>query len=499
MSCSLRLLLSFLAAAAVAGTVTACATNPVTGGQDVVLMSEVQEIALGRKNDPEIRKQYGVYDDQQLQAYVNRVGQRLAAVSHRPGLKYHFTVLDGDEVNAFALPGGYVYITRGILAYLNSEAELAAVLGHEIGHVTARHSVRQYTTAVATGVGASILSVIVPELGGQAGQQLLDVLGGAIVSGYGRDHELESDRLGAQYLARAGYDSDAMIEVIGVLKNQEELEKKRAREEGREARVYHGVFASHPSNDQRLQEVVHEARRHRAAGAALNGRDEYLDRINGLVFGDSVREGIRRANRFYHRDLNFALEFPEGFVIENSPQVLLARSRARGPRLDPVGDSLIQVEAQPLKDEIAPREYLARRLKANRFEREVPLEGRYPGHGVVVRSNTPFGARPVRVVVVYYNRHAFLFLATLKDAAAFPAFDSQVLAAARSLRPLAPNEKKLAEGLRLKVIRAAAGSTFASLARAAPLNAQAEDTLRLLNDRFPKGEPQAGERIKVVE
>jgi predicted Zn-dependent protease len=483
----LRLLLAaFLFAGA-----ASCAVNPVTGGRDVVLMSETQEIALGRKNDPEIRKQYGVYDDERLQAYVNRIGQRLAAVSHRPNLRYHFAVLDGDEVNAFALPGGYIYITRGILAYLNSEAELAAVLGHELGHVTARHSVRQYTTAVAAGVGASILSVIVPEFGNQVGQQLIDILGSAIVSGYGREHELESDRLGAEYLARSGYDPDAMIGVIGVLKNQEEFEKKRAREEGREPRIYHGVFASHPSSDQRLQEVVGEARRFKTATAAATGRDAYLDHVQGLVYGDSVREGIRRGNRFYHRDLDFTLEFPAGFVLDNSPRALLGRNRAR--------DQLIQLEAQPLKEGVSPREHLIQLLKTAKFEREAPLEGRYPGHSAVVRMNTPFGARPVRVAVVPYKRHAFLFLAAAKAASGFAEFDAQVLATVKSLRPLAGDEKKLAEGLHLKVITTPAGATFASLARGSPLAPHAEDQLRLLNDRFPSGEPRPGERIKVVE
>ena len=137
-----------------------CATNPVTGGKDVVLMSESQEIEIGRKAHPQVLQQYGRYEDEALQQYVNGVGQRIAAVSHRPELQYTFTVLDSADVNAFALPGGFVYITRGIMAYLNSEAELAAVLGHEIGHVTARHAVRQQTGATAAGVGAAVVGIL---------------------------------------------------------------------------------------------------------------------------------------------------------------------------------------------------------------------------------------------------------------------------------------------------------------------------------------------------
>ncbi|MDE2310199.1 MAG: M48 family metalloprotease, partial [Betaproteobacteria bacterium] len=206
-------------------------------------MSEAQEISFGRNADAEVRKQYGVYKSAALQEYVNSVGQQIAKKSHRPNLQYHFTVLDTPEVNAFALPGGYVYITRGILAYLNSEAELAAVLGHEIGHVTARHGVRQASAELAANIGLSITSILVPEINSAAGQNLSNILGGALFAGYGRDHELEADRLGAEYLARTGYDPHAMIEVIDVLKHQELLDAEIARQEGREPRHYHGLFA----------------------------------------------------------------------------------------------------------------------------------------------------------------------------------------------------------------------------------------------------------------
>src|SRR5690606_27346548 len=163
--------------AALALGLAACATNPVTGGRNFVLMSEAQEIELGRANDPKIREQFGVYEDDELQAYVQQVGERLAAQSHRTDLVYRFAVLDSPDVNAFALPGGYIYVTRGLLAYLSSEAELAAVLGHEIGHVTARHAVRQYSAATAGQILTSIF------IGGQAGQSLFNVIGGALLPG----------------------------------------------------------------------------------------------------------------------------------------------------------------------------------------------------------------------------------------------------------------------------------------------------------------------------
>jgi predicted Zn-dependent protease len=210
-------------------TLAGCAQNPVTGESNFVMLSEDSEIAIGRENHPKIIKQYGRYDNEALQTYVQAIGERLANASHRSELIYRFTVLDSPVINAFALPGGYIYITRGLMAYLNSEAELAAVLGHEIGHVTARHGVRQQSAAQAANLGYTLGAILLPQLRNRSSQQLFNVLGGALLSGYGREHELEADALGAEYLARTGYDSRAMIDVIRVLKNQEVFAAEQAK------------------------------------------------------------------------------------------------------------------------------------------------------------------------------------------------------------------------------------------------------------------------------
>ena len=267
----MRLLIIGLALSLLAG----CAQNPVTGQNDFVMMSENQEIAVGRQADEQVKKQYQVFESKALQDYVNRVGQRLAKQSHRPGLHYRFTVLDTPEINAFALPGGYVYVTRGIMAYLNSEAELAAVVGHEIGHVTARHGVRQQSAAQAANIGLTIASIFVPQISTNLGQNLANIMGGALLSGYGATGE--ADRLGAQYLARADYDPQAII--ASALKNQELKDIELAKQEGREPRRYSGLFATHAR--QRYAPEIGEAdklapakprgpqripRRHRRAG-----------------------------------------------------------------------------------------------------------------------------------------------------------------------------------------------------------------------------------------
>lgn len=463
-----------------------CATNPVTGGRNFVLLSEDQEIDLGRANDPKIRAQFGVYEDARLQAYIQQVGERLASQSHRAGLVYRFTVLDTPDVNAFALPGGYIYITRGILAYLNSEAELAAVLGHEIGHVTARHSVRQYSAATAANVAAAIF------IQNRVGQDLFGVLGNALLSGYGREHEIESDRLGAEYLARTGYDPQAMLGVIGVLKDQEEFDKERAKAEGREPRKYHGVFASHPSADKRLQEVVAEAQPHKSTATPRAGRDEYLARIDGLVYGDSAKHGVRHGSNFYHRDMNFALTFPKGWRLENAPQAVTAQS--------PTRDAVLQLRAEDLNKRVPPAEFIKTRLKIGDLKDTGPLPGTdAPSHTGIARINTPFGRRDTRVAVLYQDNRAFVVLGAAKAGDGLARYDADFLATARSLHALAPREKRLAAGLRLRVVKPNNGDTFAKLATRSPVSNYAESTLRLINAKYPDGEPKPGDKIKVIQ
>ncbi len=492
MTRSSRLLRWLFGAAALTGVLAACVTNPVSGTPDLVFMSEAQEISLGRQNDPKIRQQYGVYNDPKLQAYVQRVGERLAKQSHRPHLKYTFTVLDGDEVNAFALPGGYIYITRGILAYIQNEAELAAVLGHEIGHVTARHGVNQYTRAMAAQIGAGVLSAVVPQLGNQIGQELINVIGNALLAGYGREDELQADRLGAEYIARNNYDPEAVIGVVSILKNQEEFEKKRAAAENREPQVYHGVFASHPSADDRLQQAVAEAQKFKTGAATRLAREDYLKQLDGTVFGDSPREGVRRGSSFYHRDLNFAVDFPAGWKIVNQPKSVSGVSPNQGALLD--------LSTADIGKTANPREFMTARLKLGDLTREGAVAGtQLPSHTAVSYINTPFGKRNARVSVVYLGPRAYVFHGTTKAPEELDKIDPLFLATAKSLRPLNAQEKKLAEGLLIKVRKAAAGETFAGLARKSPLTSYSESILRLINARFPEGEPKPGDFIKVIE
>jgi predicted Zn-dependent protease len=466
----------------------ACATNPVTGNNDFVLMSEEQEISLGRQANARILKETPVYENPELEKLVQQVGEELASHSHRPELFYRFTVLDSTAINAFALPGGYIYITRGLLAYLNSEAELAAVLGHEIGHVTARHSVRQQSTAAVTGI---LGAVVAASTGVQGVDTLTDMAGTAIVRGYGRDHELEADRLGAEYLAKSGYDPNAMLEVVGILKNQEAFEIMVAKEEGRDANVYHGLFSTHPDNDARFQEVVSAAQRFRTGTANRINRTGFLRTLDGLTFGDSARDGILRGNCFYHKPLDFTITFPEGWRIENNPDRVMAVSTDN--------DGLIQLSIAGLNKRITPRQFMEQRMQLKNLRQgSTFVNGDLQGYTAIADSNTTFGTRAVRYVVIYRGSSACIFAGTARSKRNARRYDDDILAAAQSLRALAAADAPYANEKKIAVVPAPMGASYASLAAKSPISDYPEVQLRLLNDAYPDGEPVASELIKVV-
>ena len=479
--------LKTLCAAALATLLLAnCATNPVSGNPNFVTMSESQEISTGRNEDQKVREQYGTYDDPALQRYVNDIGQRLAKASHRAGLQYQFLVVDSPQVNAFALPGGYIYITRGILAYLNSEAELAAVLGHEIGHVTARHSVQQLSAATAANVGATVLQIFVPQIRNSGGDALINTLGGALLSGYGREHELEADRLGAEYLARTGYDPQAMIKVVGVLKNQELFDAEVAKAEGREPRAYHGLFASHPDNDTRLQEVVREAAKFKSAENRVN-RQEFMSSMDRMIFADSPAQGIVRNNNFYHPELGLTLNFPAGWRIQNNAQNVAAAS--------PDQSALIDLRSAG-RAEGSPTDVLRKILKLGTGSAVTPLT---LGGLQAAVTETTLSGKPTRMTVVFLGSSAYAIGLQAKNAAAYAQHKAAMDAAMNSFHAMTVQERKLAQPLRIKIITAQAGQTFATLARSSPLGKFSENHLRVINGLYPSGEPVAGQSLKIVE
>lgn len=298
---------------------TACATNPATGAREFMLVSEAQEIAMGREYDPQIVASIGLYPDTALQRYVSDLGQRLAARSERPRLPWTFRVLDDATVNAFAVPGGFIYVTRGIMAHFGSEAELVAVLGHEIGHVTARHSAASMSRQQLAQVG-----LVLGSIASERFAQMADVAGaglGVLFLKYGRDDENEADALGLRYMRRSGHDVREMPAVYAMLGSISAASGSERLPDW---------LSTHPAPEDR------QSRIQRAIAAipadslgTIVERDSYLRRLDGVVYGVNPRHGYFSGARFLHPDLRFQLTFPEGWTTRNEAQAVRAVSAAK--------------------------------------------------------------------------------------------------------------------------------------------------------------------------
>ncbi len=461
-----------------------CATNPVTGKRQLA-MSEKWEISTGKANHPKILQQYSVYDDPELQAYVNEIGQKLAAKSHRSNLDFTFTLLDSPQVNAFALPGGFIYVTRGIMAYMTKEAHLAGVIGHEIGHVTAAHGAQR---AAQAQVGGVLTAAVAIGTGSGELAQASQMLGGALISGYGREQELQSDRLGAEYIAQNNYSPDDMVGVIGILKDQELFAQEKARREGRQVQSYHGLFSTHPKNDKRLQEAIAAADKYRDTTKPKPDDGRFLRLTNGMAYGESEKQGITRGNKFYHKSLDLFIEFPEGWRLQNTPAVLAA--------LAPDGSKMIQMRMDSVAPPVDGVRYLGSKFPQFRDARNVQTNEDQAVAGVATVSDQRTGQQQnLRVAMVTRGNQAFVLSGVGKTQ--LP--NQEFFEVAKSVRRLKSSERKLAEGRNIKLVRAKAGDTVASLAKRSNLSQYQEAQIRLINDLYPSGEPKAGQWVKIVE
>lgn len=298
---------------------SACSRNPVTGKREVMLMTEGQEIALGAQSDPQIVAAYGLYQDDKIQSFIQKKGQAMAAISHRPHLDYEFKVLDSPVINAFAVPGGYVYFTRGILAHFNNEAEFAGVLGHEIGHITARHSAKQQSKAQLAQVflmGGMIASESFRNFAQPINQGM-----GLLFLKFGRDAESQSDKLGAEYSTKIGYDAHEMANFFGTLNKMREQSGQSIPD----------FMSTHPNPADR-EKNVHTYANTRQSESNLStfqkNRDSYLRMIDGIKYGEDPRAGFFESNMFYHPDLQFQFPVPSGWQTQNLPSVVQMASES---------------------------------------------------------------------------------------------------------------------------------------------------------------------------
>ncbi len=293
-----------------------CSTNPATGKHQLALISEQQEIAMGKEADQQVQQQLGLYPDNELQAYVNRIGQKLAAASERPNLPWTFRVVDDPVVNAFALPGGHIYVTRGLMTHLNSEAELASVIGHEIGHVTARHSVEQMSKAQLAQIGLIAGMIVKPELANYSdlvntGLQLMFLK-------FSRDDERQADDLGLHYMYQQNYDPREMPQVFDTL-------RRVSSQQGDGGRLP-GWLSTHPTEEARIRTISGEVAKLDVSGNRVVNREGYVRQLDNVVFGPNPREGYFIGSTFIQPDLGFEIRFPQGWKTSNEKQAVGAMS-----------------------------------------------------------------------------------------------------------------------------------------------------------------------------
>ena len=325
-------------------TLNQCARNPVTGKRQVVLMSEAQEIAMGKEADPQIIQQFGLYEDKALQSFITEKGKAMAAISHRPNLNYEFRIVDSDVINAFAVPGGYVYFTRGIMAHFNNEAEFAGVLGHEIGHITARHSVAQQRNAILGQIGLIGGIIVAPELAQYAETASQGL--GLLLLKFGRDAEREADKLGVEYSSKIQYDAQQMANFFKTL-------ERKSQESGSEELP--GFLSTHPNPGDRnraVSELATQWKQKLNLTDAQVNRNSYLKKIEGLIYGEDPKQGFVENDVFYHPLLKIQFPLPRNWAYQNSPQAVQLGSKdgkammmltmAQGQTLQEASNAILQ-------------------------------------------------------------------------------------------------------------------------------------------------------------
>jgi predicted Zn-dependent protease len=472
-------------------TLPGCSVNPATGEQAFTLMSPGQEAEVGRGEHDKLVKQFGgVYGDRALVDYVERIGQRLAASSEMPDLKFTFTVLNDDLVNAMALPGGYVYITRGLIALATDEAEMAGVLGHEIGHVVARHTAQRYSRAVAANLGLTILGALTntPGLG-----QIASLGAEAYLQSFSREQELEADMLGARYLARSGYDPKAMTTFLQKMQLNMQFQ---AQLKGQTEAEPFNIMATHPRTSDRIEQAI--ALANIPAGSSANERHQvqYMKAIDGLVFGDDPKQGVRRGQDFLHPDLRFAFKIPEGFRMTNTPE----RVVAQGPDQSVIVFDMASRQGAARANDVL--RYLtdvwAAEHRLSKVER-ITVNGMSGATGSL-QVDTQGGLKDIRLVAIRDSADRIYRFQFITKAGMTERLATDLQRTTYSIRTLSPAEAAAIKPLRVRTLQAQQNASIATLAARMPFGPDNQAWFRMLNGLPPDATVlPASMWIKTVE
>ncbi|MDH3229041.1 MAG: M48 family metalloprotease [Alphaproteobacteria bacterium] len=476
-----------LSCSALALGATGCAINPATGQRNLMLMSPQDERQRGAELHPEVVKEFGgVYDDTRVTQYVAVLGGRLAKATELPDQNYTFTVLDSPVVNAFALPGGYVYITRGLMALAGDEAELAGVLGHELGHVVARHAAQRYSRGLIVGGIAGLLGAVT------GSETVGDIAAGigslTFVQPFSREQELEADRLGVRYISRAGYDPGAMTSFLAKMRENSRLEARIAGRNPDEADA-RDIMSTHPRTADRVRHAMQLAGA--TAGSGTLDRDRYLDRIDRMIYGDSPHHGFARGRLFVHPIERYRFEVPDGFRLKSLPGAAVAASPAKmliqfDAAEKPYGGSMTGYIAEEWASELTVEELASTTVNG------------LAAATAKTTMDTRSGTIDLRLAAIRFDaRHIYRFIAIAprESAAQLPAALRETLF---SFRPISRREAEAARPWLIHVVQARSGDTVYGLSHRSPFESLQQERFLVMNGLGANQPLPAGARVKLV-
>jgi predicted Zn-dependent protease len=466
----------------------ACVTNPVTGREEVSFMSPEREATLGREAARQVAEEMGLVEDPALVAYLAEVGARVAAQSPRKDVRFQFHVANMAETNAFALPGGYIYVSRGLLALARSEDELANVLAHEVGHVAARHAAQRETRALGVGVLAALGTLAAGALGGaeaaQSVAQLGQLAGAGLIASYGRDQERQADEVGQKMASASGFDPGGMASFLGALDREVTLRLGQPRRPT--------FLDSHPSTPERVAATAERARALGTRGelAPLASRNAFVANLAGLLVDEDPAEGVVREDTFLHPDLDFVLRFPAGWKVQNGRAAVGAQS--------PEGAlALLQMQERGTDPRLAAERF----LRANAQALELIDHGRFddaavPGYRARAKVALQQGVAGAELFWLAHGGTLYR-LECLASSERFAEFLRGFERTAASFRPLEAGERASVRERRLEIVSATAGESLEALARRGG-NVWRLERVALANGLEPGARLAAGQRVKIA-
>ena len=460
-----------------------CAVNPVTGKRQFMLLSKDQEQALGAASDPGIVATYGKYDDPRIQQFINAKGRMMGRVSHLPKQKYEFKVLDSPVVNAFALPGGYVYFTRGIMAHFNNEAEFAGVLGHEIGHITARHSAEQYSKQILAQVGLMAGMVLSEDFRKYA--NLANTGVGLLFLKFGRDNESQSDQLGVEYSTKIGYDAKEMAGFFSTL-------KRLSDQGGGSIPTFLSTHPDPADREKKVGEMAREQQRKLSGRQFKVNRESYLRMIDGLVYGEDPRQGYFENNNFYHPELKFQFPVPSAWQTVNMPtQVQMAPKD---------GKALMLLSLSSEKSLSRAADAFLEQFQLQQTGRQNKQVNGLPATVIQAQQVDQQSQQVIKAMayLIQYNGTVYqlLGMAYQQD---FTAYSSRFQTTMEGFKKLTDASKINVKPERIKIVQVSKASRFQDVLKANGIPSNRYEELAILNSMQLNTQVPKGELIKVVE